>query len=95
MGGDNTFQRDRREHTKRKILNHILFKGELKAYRGLELIRRFKIFLEDSVSSLDQVTSQCLYQVLFKESSEFQGKKHFCTNLKGAELQLTHTLLEG
>lgn len=54
MGGDNTFQRDRSDQTKRKIPNHILFKEDFKKYRGIELIRRFKIFLEDSVSYLDQ-----------------------------------------
>lgn len=51
MGGDKTFQRDRSVHTKKKIPNHILFKENFKKeYRGTELIRRFKIFLEDSVT---------------------------------------------
>lgn len=37
-------------YIKKKILNYILFKENFKKeYRGIELIRRFKIFLEDLV----------------------------------------------
>lgn len=79
---DNTFQTDRRECTKREIHYFLYFsyiiQGRLKTYSGIELIRRFKIFLESAVSYLDKVVNITMFiQSGIQKQFRISGKKHF------------------
>lgn len=86
MRRDNTFQTDRRKCTKRKMHYFIylpyIIQGKLKTYSGIELIRRFKIFLEGAVSYLDKVNITIFIQSDIQRPFRISGRKHFCTKHK-------------
>lgn len=85
MGRDNTFQRDRRECTEEDVLFYIstyIIQRRLKTYTGIELIRRFKIFLEDAVSYLDKVNITMFIQIGIQRQFRIPGGKHLYTKHK-------------
>lgn len=64
------------------ICLHILFKEGLKTYTGIELIRRFKIFLEDAVSYLDKINITMFIQIGIQRQFKIPGEKHLYTKHK-------------
>lgn len=91
VGGGRTWEeiihsKETEEKAQRKIhyfiYLHIVFKEGLKTYSGIELIRRFKIFLEDAVSYLDKVNITVFIQIGIQRQFRIPGEKHLYTKHK-------------
>lgn len=91
VGGGGTWEeiihsKETEENAQRKIYYfiylHILFKEGLKTYSGIELIRRFKIFLEDAVSYLYKVNITMFIQIGIQRQFRIPGGKHLYTKHK-------------
>lgn len=91
VGGGGTWEeiihsKETEENAQRKIYYfiylHIFFKEGLKTYSGIELIRRFKIFLEDAVSYLDKVNITMFIQIGIQRQFRIPGEKHLYTKHK-------------
>lgn len=91
VGGGRTWEaiihsKETEEKAQRKIhyfiYLHIVFKEGLKTYSGIELIRRFKIFLEDAVSYLDKVNITMFIQIGIQRQFRIPGEKHLYTKHK-------------